>query len=41
MPSYSFEVKGALIDSNDGTDANPAGVIKSILGSIGLGNYVT
>lgn len=40
MPSYSFEVKGTLIDSNDGTDANPAGVIKSILGSIGLGDYV-
>lgn len=40
MLSYSFEVKGTLIDSNDGTDANPAGVIKSILGSIGLGNYV-
>lgn len=40
MPSYSFEVKGTLIDGNDGTDANPAGVIKSILGSIGLGDYV-
>lgn len=40
MPSYSFEVKGTLIDSNDGTDANPAGVIKSILGSIGLGEYI-
>ena len=40
MPSYSFEVKGTLIDSNDGADANPAAVIKSILGSIGLGDYV-
>lgn len=40
MPSYSFEVKGTLLNSGDGTDANPAGVIKNILESIGLGEYV-
>ena len=40
MPSYSFEVRGTLLGSGDGVDANPAFVIRDILCSIGLGEYV-
>lgn len=43
MPSYSFEVKGTLTDSDisgDGTDANPAYVIRDILTKIGLEEYI-
>ena len=40
MPSYSFEVRGTLLGSGDGIDANPAYVIRDILSSIGLGEYV-
>lgn len=40
IPSYSFEVRGALLDSGDGVDANPAYVIRDILRSIGLGECV-
>lgn len=40
MPSYSFEVRGTLLGSGDGVDANPAYVIRDILRSIGLGEYV-
>lgn len=40
MPSYSVEVKGIKLDGGDGTDANPAYVIKDILTRIGLGTYI-
>ena len=40
MPSFSFEVRGTLLNSGDGTDANPAYVIRDILESIGLGEYI-
>lgn len=38
MPSYAVEVRGALLADN--TDANPAYVVKDILGKIGLGSYI-
>lgn len=40
MPSFSFEVRGTLLNSGDGTDVNPAYVIRDILENIGLGEYV-
>ncbi len=40
IPSYSFEVRGTLVSSGDGVDANPAYVIKDILTKIGLGTYI-
>ena len=40
MPSYSFEVRGTLLSSGDGVDANPAYVIRDILQHIGLGEYI-
>lgn len=40
MPSYNFEVRGTLLSSGDGVDANPAYVIRDILQHIGLGEYI-
>ena len=47
MPNYNFEVKGKLLSSGDGVDANPADYIRYVLDKvglskteiIGLGNY--
>ena len=36
MPDYNFEVRGMLTDTGDGTDANPADVIRDILDKVGL-----
>lgn len=40
IPSYSFEVRGTLVSTGDGVDANPAYVIKDILTKIGLGAFI-
>lgn len=36
MPDYNFEVRGMLTATGDGTDANPADVIRDILDKVGL-----
>lgn len=36
MPDYNFEVRGMLTSTGDGTDANPADVIRDILDKVGL-----
>lgn len=36
MPNYNFEVKGKLVNTGDGLDANPADVIRYILDKVGL-----
>ncbi|WP_302610669.1 phage tail protein [uncultured Mitsuokella sp.] len=36
MPNYNFEVKGKLLSSGDGVDANPADYIRYILDKVGL-----
>lgn len=36
MPDYNFEVRGMLTNTGDGTDANPADVIRDILNKVGL-----
>jgi uncharacterized Zn-binding protein involved in type VI secretion len=36
MPNYNFEVKGKLLSTGDGIDANPADVVRAILDRIGL-----
>ncbi|WP_075580761.1 phage tail protein [Acidaminococcus massiliensis] len=36
MPDYNFEVRGMLTNTGDGTDANPADVIRDILDKVGL-----
>lgn len=43
MPSYSFQVRGGLVDDaylGDSIDANPAYIIKDILTQIGLGGSI-
>ena len=36
MPNYNFEVKGKLLSSGDGVDANPADYIRYVLDKVGL-----
>lgn len=36
MPNYNFEVKGKLLSTGDGVDANPADVVRYILDKVGL-----
>lgn len=36
MPNYNFEVKGKLVNTGDGVDANPADVIRYVLDKVGL-----
>lgn len=36
MPNYNFEVKGKLVSTGDGLDANPADVIRYVLDKVGL-----
>ena len=36
MPNYNFEVKGKLLSSGDGVDANPADYIRYVLNKVGL-----
>ena len=36
MPNYNFEVKGKLLSSGDGMDANPADYIRYVLDKVGL-----
>ena len=36
LPNYNFEVKGKLLSTGDGVDANPADVIRYILDKVGL-----
>lgn len=36
FPTYNFEIKGKLLSTGDGTDANPADVIRYILDKTGL-----
>lgn len=38
LPNYNFEVTGKLASSGDGTDCNPADVIRYILDKVGLAN---
>lgn len=40
MPSYNMETRGRLRSTGDGTDANPAHIIKDMLAMIGLDNYI-
>lgn len=40
IPSYKVEVAGALRDTGDNTDANPADVIADLLAKVGLDNYI-
>ena len=39
-PSYQVEVQGALGETGDGTDANPAYIIRDILEKLGLGAFI-
>lgn len=36
MPNYNFEVRGKLLSSGDGVDANPADYIRYVLDKVGL-----